>query len=67
MFLRLVMQNWNEFGVTKTADDSTYRELLTLRSIVRELEDAQRDRIHDTLVDAVQKISETLERIERKL
>ena len=58
---------WNEYGVNREADTATYRELLDLRSAVRNQVERERTNERSQLVVALERVADILERIELKM
>ncbi len=61
------MIKWNEFGVGREADDSTYSELMGLRSAVHRYEKRWRDNEESKLLEVLKRIASSLETIEKKM
>jgi hypothetical protein len=61
------MKEWNEFGVNREADESTYRELLSLRAAVHNFELERRRKESSEFVVVLNRIAATLESIEKKM
>jgi hypothetical protein len=61
------MQQWNEFGINREADEATYSELMKLRAAVHRFEKQFREREQSELLLTLNRIADTLENIEKKM
>ncbi len=61
------MKQWNEYGVDREADENTFNELMQLRSTMANFTRRARENEKEGYLVILGKISETLDRIEKKM